>query len=96
MKHYASVRKRCEHCRAVRRKRVLYIVCSVHPKHKQKQYFHTSAGPFLAQATAPSLPSLPAGWASPHICENPSNFASVLCLPQVQSLFYRAFPNVSR
>ncbi|KAI1173589.1 ribosomal protein L36-domain-containing protein [Nemania sp. FL0916] len=43
MKVHSSVKKRCEHCKVVRRKRnkrhpgYLYIICSANPRHKQRQ-----------------------------------------------------------
>ncbi len=36
MKVRASVRKMCEKCRIIRRKRVVRIICE-NPKHKQRQ-----------------------------------------------------------
>lgn len=36
MKVRASVKVRCEKCRVVRRKGVVFIICS-NPRHKQKQ-----------------------------------------------------------
>ncbi|MBI4999517.1 50S ribosomal protein L36 [Candidatus Gottesmanbacteria bacterium] len=36
MKVAASIKKRCQKCRVVRRKGRLYIVCE-NPKHKQRQ-----------------------------------------------------------
>ncbi|HZP26419.1 MAG TPA: 50S ribosomal protein L36 [Dehalococcoidia bacterium] len=36
MKVQASVKKRCEKCQIVRRRRVIYVVCS-NPRHKQRQ-----------------------------------------------------------
>jgi large subunit ribosomal protein L36 len=36
MKVRASVRKMCEKCRVIRRKRVVRIICE-NPKHKQRQ-----------------------------------------------------------
>jgi large subunit ribosomal protein L36 len=36
MKVRSSVRRICENCKVVRRKRVVYIICS-NPKHKQRQ-----------------------------------------------------------
>ena len=35
MKVKASLKKLCEHCRLVKRERVLYVYCSRDPKHKQ-------------------------------------------------------------
>ncbi|KAK8133225.1 hypothetical protein PG999_001398 [Apiospora kogelbergensis] len=43
MKVHSSVKKRCEHCKVVRRKTnkrhrgYLYIICSSNPRHKQRQ-----------------------------------------------------------
>ena len=36
MKVKASVRRICEHCKVVKRKGVVYILCK-NPKHKQRQ-----------------------------------------------------------
>ena len=36
MKVMSSVRKRCEHCRLVKRGKLLYVYCSVHPRHKAR------------------------------------------------------------
>ncbi len=36
MKVRASVKKMCDKCKIVRRKRVVYVVCD-NPKHKQRQ-----------------------------------------------------------
>ena len=35
MKVRASVKKRCEHCKIVRRKGRVYVICKVNPKHNQ-------------------------------------------------------------
>ncbi|MAN85145.1 MAG: 50S ribosomal protein L36 [Pseudomonadota bacterium] len=37
MKVKASVKKICRNCKIVRRKGVLYVICSSDPKHKQRQ-----------------------------------------------------------
>ncbi|KAI0377570.1 50s ribosomal protein l36 [Hypomontagnella monticulosa] len=43
MKVHSSVKKRCEHCKVVRRKSgkrhrgYIYIICSANPRHKQRQ-----------------------------------------------------------
>ncbi len=37
MKVRASVKKMCEHCKLVRRKRVVRIICKRNPNHKQRQ-----------------------------------------------------------
>ncbi|HLD56627.1 MAG TPA: 50S ribosomal protein L36 [Candidatus Omnitrophota bacterium] len=36
MKVRSSVKRICEHCKIVRRKRIVYVTCS-NPKHKQRQ-----------------------------------------------------------
>lgn len=36
MKVQASVKKRCEKCKIVRRERVIRVICS-NPRHKQRQ-----------------------------------------------------------
>ncbi|MBP9751964.1 MAG: 50S ribosomal protein L36 [Candidatus Moranbacteria bacterium] len=36
MKVRASVKKICVHCKVVRRRRKVYVICS-NPKHKQRQ-----------------------------------------------------------
>ncbi len=37
MKVQASVKKRCEYCKIIRRKGVVRVICSRDPKHKQRQ-----------------------------------------------------------
>jgi large subunit ribosomal protein L36 len=37
MKVQASVKKICRNCKIVRRKRVVYVICSSDAKHKQRQ-----------------------------------------------------------
>ncbi|MBF0625038.1 MAG: 50S ribosomal protein L36 [Magnetococcales bacterium] len=37
MKVRGSVKKMCKDCKIVRRKGVVRIICSKHPKHKQRQ-----------------------------------------------------------
>lgn len=41
MKVKSSVKKICEACKTVRRKKKLYVICKNNPKHKQRQGFHT-------------------------------------------------------
>ncbi len=36
MKVKASVKKRCEHCKIVRRRGYVYVICK-NPRHKQRQ-----------------------------------------------------------
>ncbi|XOB41031.1 MAG: 50S ribosomal protein L36 [Candidatus Nealsonbacteria bacterium] len=37
MKVKSSVKKFCKHCKVVRRKGRVYIICKKNPKHKQRQ-----------------------------------------------------------
>ncbi|CAH8390067.1 unnamed protein product [Eruca vesicaria subsp. sativa] len=37
MKVKSSVKKRCESCKTVKRRGIIYVICSSNPKHKQKQ-----------------------------------------------------------
>jgi large subunit ribosomal protein L36 len=37
MKVRASVKPRCPDCKVIRRRRVVMVICSKNPKHKQKQ-----------------------------------------------------------
>lgn len=37
MKVRSSVKKICDHCKIVRRSGVVYVICPVNPKHKQRQ-----------------------------------------------------------
>ncbi|MGH1364317.1 MAG: 50S ribosomal protein L36 [Calditrichia bacterium] len=37
MKVQASVKKRCEYCRIIRRKGVVRVICKRNPRHKQRQ-----------------------------------------------------------
>ncbi|MEK9658121.1 MAG: 50S ribosomal protein L36 [bacterium] len=37
MKVRASVKAMCEHCRIIKRKGRIWVLCKVNPKHKQKQ-----------------------------------------------------------
>jgi large subunit ribosomal protein L36 len=37
MKVRASVKPRCDNCKVIRRHRVVMVICSKDPKHKQKQ-----------------------------------------------------------
>lgn len=37
MKVRASVKKICEHCKIVRRRGKVYVICKRNPKHKQRQ-----------------------------------------------------------
>ncbi|MDH5716325.1 MAG: 50S ribosomal protein L36 [Spirochaetia bacterium] len=37
MKVRASVRKMCPHCRVIRRKGVVRVICKTNPRHKQRQ-----------------------------------------------------------
>ena len=37
MKVRASVKRRCDSCKIIRRNRVVMVICSKDPKHKQRQ-----------------------------------------------------------
>ncbi|HEU5369907.1 MAG TPA: 50S ribosomal protein L36 [Ktedonobacterales bacterium] len=37
MKVRASVKPRCPDCKVIRRRRIVMVICSKNPKHKQKQ-----------------------------------------------------------
>ncbi|XP_018468610.1 uncharacterized protein LOC108840272 isoform X2 [Raphanus sativus] len=37
MKVRSSVKKRCESCQIVKRRGIIYVICSSNPKHKQRQ-----------------------------------------------------------
>ncbi|HHF08159.1 MAG: 50S ribosomal protein L36 [Thermotogae bacterium] len=37
MKVRASVKKRCEHCKVIKRKGRVWVVCEKNPKHNQRQ-----------------------------------------------------------
>lgn len=37
MKVRASIKPICEHCKIVKRRRKLFVICSANPKHKQRQ-----------------------------------------------------------
>ncbi|MCE2431508.1 MAG: 50S ribosomal protein L36 [Candidatus Latescibacteria bacterium] len=37
MKVQSSVRRRCNHCKIVRRRGVVRVICKVNPRHKQRQ-----------------------------------------------------------
>ncbi|MBU1291892.1 50S ribosomal protein L36 [Patescibacteria group bacterium] len=37
MKVRASVKKMCVHCKVVRRKGRVYVICKKNPRHKQRQ-----------------------------------------------------------
>ncbi|XP_073147358.1 uncharacterized protein [Henckelia pumila] len=43
MKVRSSVKKMCEFCRTVKRRGRVYVLCSVNPKHKQRQGVSTFA-----------------------------------------------------
>lgn len=37
MKVQASVKKRCNKCKVIKRKRVIRVICEASPRHKQRQ-----------------------------------------------------------
>ena len=48
MKVRSSVKRMCDGCKIVRRRKKVYVICDRSPKHKQRQGFHTSASAALA------------------------------------------------
>mmetsp|Transcript_29636 Transcript_29636/g.49809 ORF Transcript_29636/g.49809 Transcript_29636/m.49809 type:complete len:112 (+) Transcript_29636:168-503(+) len=59
MKVKSSLRKLCDLCRFVRRRRKLYVVCSSNPKHKQRQGYLTATSGELSHLCAPEADSRP-------------------------------------
>lgn len=55
MKVRSSVKRMCDGCKIVRRRRKVYVICDRSPKHKQRQGFHTGA---LAAPEAVGAPAL--------------------------------------
>jgi ribosomal protein L36 len=41
MKVRSAIRTMCKHCYVVRRGKTRYVYCKKHPKHKQRQGYHT-------------------------------------------------------
>ncbi|HAA78465.1 TPA: 50S ribosomal protein L36 [Candidatus Latescibacteria bacterium] len=37
MKVSSSVKKRCNHCKIIRRRGVVRVICKANPRHKQRQ-----------------------------------------------------------
>lgn len=37
MKVQSSVRRRCNHCKIIRRRGVVRVICKANPRHKQRQ-----------------------------------------------------------
>ncbi len=103
MRVRSSVKKLCEHCRTVRRNRVLFVVCKSNPKHKQRQGLHTSAA-FQAETAAPVPSPLECVKQcrdmQQHCCTAvglsgiqaapTANFSGVLLMRPVQNLFFRS------
>eukprot|EP00287_Rhodomonas_sp_CCMP768_P010939 CAMPEP_0196741954 /NCGR_PEP_ID=MMETSP1091-20130531/43570_1 /TAXON_ID=302021 /ORGANISM="Rhodomonas sp., Strain CCMP768" /LENGTH=97 /DNA_ID=CAMNT_0042087841 /DNA_START=13 /DNA_END=303 /DNA_ORIENTATION=- len=84
MKVRSAVKKMCDHCKVVKRKKRVYIVCSANKKHKQRQGFHSLST--ANEAAGSSLGVQPTATAST------IRFAetNVLQLPQVQMLLFRS------
>ena len=57
----SAIKKLCEHCRIVKRKGRLYVVCSKVPKHKQRQGIFTTAASEAAGVEAPVLGQMGGG-----------------------------------
>nr|XP_027069722.1 uncharacterized protein LOC113694978 [Coffea arabica] len=60
MKVRSSVKKMCEFCRTVKRRGRVYVLCSVNPKHKQRQGISTFAyegpTPLISSSVTSSKP----------------------------------------
>ena len=56
----SAIKKLCEHCRIVKRKGRLYVVCPKVPKHKQRQgiFTETAAGASGAKAAHGAIAGL--------------------------------------
>ena len=50
MKVVSAVRRRCQHCRIVRKNKTIYVRCEVYPRHKQRQGFATLVQPSACPA----------------------------------------------
>uniref|UniRef100_M4C3B2 Ribosomal protein n=1 Tax=Hyaloperonospora arabidopsidis (strain Emoy2) TaxID=559515 RepID=M4C3B2_HYAAE len=50
MKVRSSVKRMCDGCKIVRRRKKVYVICDRSPKHKQRQGFHTTASAFFKDA----------------------------------------------
>uniref|UniRef100_A0AAV1TXF4 Ribosomal protein n=1 Tax=Peronospora matthiolae TaxID=2874970 RepID=A0AAV1TXF4_9STRA len=50
MKVRSSVKRMCDGCKIVRRRKKVYVICDRSPKHKQRQGFHTTALALLKDA----------------------------------------------
>eukprot|EP00897_Mesotaenium_endlicherianum_P004133 jgi/Mesen1/3748/ME000204S03000 len=61
MKVRAAVKKLCEYCRIVRRRGNVYVVCTVSPKHKQRQGLITEARAYVPSASSPLVKSITTG-----------------------------------
>ncbi|EGZ30084.1 hypothetical protein PHYSODRAFT_310167 [Phytophthora sojae] len=57
MKVRSSVKRMCDGCKVVRRRRKVYVICDRSPKHKQRQGFHTSALAAAPQEGAVASPN---------------------------------------
>ncbi|CAI5743165.1 unnamed protein product [Peronospora destructor] len=80
MKVRSSVKRMCDGCKIVRRRRKVYVICDRSPKHKQRQGFHTSA---LAS---------PAALQDCAVISSNASFQAVLKQLQFPGLaFYKAF-----
>ncbi|EQC26171.1 50S ribosomal protein L36 [Saprolegnia diclina VS20] len=62
MKVRSSVKKMCDACKTVRRRGKVYVICDKHPKHKQRQGFHTMTSAVAETTAAPAGLSANAGF----------------------------------
>ncbi|EKX50236.1 hypothetical protein GUITHDRAFT_151258 [Guillardia theta CCMP2712] len=86
----------CEHCKAVRRRGKVYIVCSANKKHKQRQRFHTLAPSALSHEEADiSLSSMAPGSASAMLSD-PSPLSTSLSMHWLSQAVNMWGSNISR
>jgi ribosomal protein L36 len=86
MKVRSSIKRLCKHCYSVRRGKTAYVYCTKHPKHKQRQGFHSFAHdsecPCCSETVTTFAPMLPAfgvvtpQLATPALLASPATVAS--------------------
>lgn len=61
MKVRSSVKRICDGCKIVRRRRKVYVICDRSPKHKQRQGFHTNCACCAATSVPVAVADAAAG-----------------------------------
>lgn len=56
MKVKSAVRRLCQHCKMVKRRGKLYVICKKNPRHKQRQGFHSCAGACCSSDPSVGIP----------------------------------------